>query len=140
MRPCALVRSGHELPQNEPITVHFTFQFGDTGEYPHGKRQRAREAALWAVDPPSYFTEGIFVAIVGPTTTEAYQEKVYARFPEWSPQRHMFMDAPQRQAVRAVLKSYTTHPSHHPCLTLTSLAIYGNRCATCSASRWPSTA
>ena len=23
---------GHELPQNEPITVHFTFQFGDTKE------------------------------------------------------------------------------------------------------------
>ena len=45
---------GHELPQNEPITVHFTFQFGDTGDYPHGKRQRAREAALWAVDPPEY--------------------------------------------------------------------------------------
>ena len=43
---------GHELPQNEPITVHFTFQFGDTKDYPHGKRQRAREAALWAVDPP----------------------------------------------------------------------------------------
>ena len=43
---------GHELPQNEPITVHFTFQFGDTKDDPHGKRQRAREAALWAVDPP----------------------------------------------------------------------------------------
>ena len=35
---------GHELPANEPVTVHFTFQFGDTQEYPHGKRQRAREA------------------------------------------------------------------------------------------------
>ena len=43
---------GHEEPRHEPITVHFTFQFGDTNEYPHGKRQRAREAALWSVDPP----------------------------------------------------------------------------------------
>jgi hypothetical protein len=48
------------------VTVHFTFQFGDTGAYPHGKRQRAREAALWAVDPPDYFTEGVFVALDGP--------------------------------------------------------------------------
>ena len=94
---------GYELPQNEPITVHFTFQFGDTGDYPHGKRQRAREAALWAVDPPEYFTEGIFVAVAGPTTTLEYKEQVYKRFPEWSPQRHMFMDAPQRQAVRDIL-------------------------------------
>ena len=26
---------GHETPQFEPITVHFTFQFSDTGDYPH---------------------------------------------------------------------------------------------------------
>jgi len=95
--------AGSELPQFEPITVHFTFQFGDTGSYPHGKRQRAREAALWAVDPPDYFTEGIFVALKGPTYTAAQQAEVYGRFPEWSPQRHMFMDAPQRQAVRDLL-------------------------------------
>ena len=94
---------GHTEPQNEPITVHFTFQFGDTGDYPHGKRQRAREAALWAVDPPEYFTEGIFVSIVGPTTEPDYRAQVEKRFPEWSPQRHMFMDAPQRQAVRDIL-------------------------------------
>ena len=94
---------GHELPQHEPITVHFTFQFGDTKEYPHGKRQRAREAALWAVDPPEYFTEGLFVAIKGPSYEPGYMDKVYKRFPEWSPQRHMFMDAPQRQVVRDLL-------------------------------------
>ena len=91
---------GHELPQHEPVTVHFTYQFGDTNAYPHGKRQRAREAALWAVDPPEYFTEGVYVAIVGPSYTAEQQAAVYRRFPEWSPQRHMFMDAPQRQAVR----------------------------------------
>ena len=34
---------------------------------------------------------------------EEYKQKVYRRFPEWSPQRHMFMDAPQRQAVRDLL-------------------------------------
>ena len=94
---------GHELPQHEPVTVHFTYQFGDTNTYPHGKRQRAREAALWAVDPPEYFTEGVYVAIVGPTYTAEQQAAVYQRFPEWSPQRHMFMDAPQRQAVRDLL-------------------------------------
>mmetsp|Transcript_54409 Transcript_54409/g.125354 ORF Transcript_54409/g.125354 Transcript_54409/m.125354 type:complete len:843 (-) Transcript_54409:283-2811(-) len=94
---------GHEQPQFEPITVHFTFQFGDTKEYPYGKRQRAREAALWAVDPPSYFTEGVFVALDGPTYTAEYEAAIYKRFPEWSPQRHMFMDAPQRQAIRDLL-------------------------------------
>jgi len=94
---------GHDQPQFEPITVHFTFQFGDTKEYPHGKRQRAREAALWAVDPPEYFTAGLFVALDGPTYDDAYEQKVYAQFPEWSPQRHMWMDAPQRQAVRDLL-------------------------------------
>ena len=40
---------GHEQPQHEPITVHFTFQFGDTGDYPHGKRQRAREVHAFAL-------------------------------------------------------------------------------------------
>ena len=94
---------GHQQPQHEPITVHFTFQFGDTGDYPHGKRQRAREAGLWAVDPPEYFTEGVFVALDGSPTDPAHQAAVYARFPEWSPQRHMHMDAPQRQAVRDLL-------------------------------------
>ena len=94
---------GAERPEHAPVTVHFTFQFGDTGDYPHGKRQRAREAALWAVDPPEYFTEGVFVALAGPTYSAQEQAAVYARFPEWSPQRHMFMDAPQRRAVRDLL-------------------------------------
>ena len=94
---------GHELPQNEPVTVHFTFQFGDTQEYPHGKRQRAREAALWSVDPPEYFTEGVFVRLVGDLYTAEQQAAVFAKFPEWSPQRHMHMDAIQRAAVRDVL-------------------------------------
>jgi len=57
---------GAELPSGAPVTVHFTFQFGDTNEYPHGKRQRAREAALWAVDPPAYFTEGVYVKLASP--------------------------------------------------------------------------
>ena len=96
-------RPGALLPANQPVTVHFTFQFGDTQDYPHGKRQRAREAALWAVDPPEYFSDGVFVRLVGPTFTPAQQAEVYRRFPEWSPQRHMFMDAPQRQAVRDLL-------------------------------------
>ena len=58
---------------------------------------------MWAVDPPTYFTEGLYVAVVGNTYEDAYKQQVYTRFPDWSPQRHMFMDAPQRQAVRDVL-------------------------------------
>ena len=40
------------------------------------------------------------MALDGPAYTDEQQAAVYRRFPEWSPQRHMFMDAPQRQAVR----------------------------------------
>ena len=40
------------------------------------------------------------MALEGPTYTPEQQAEVYRRFPEWSPQRHMHMDAPQRQAVR----------------------------------------
>ena len=94
---------GYELPKNEPVSVHFTFQFGDTSEYPHGKRQRAREAALWSVDPPEYFTEGIFIRLVGDLYSPEQQRAVFEKFPEWSPQRHMHMDAIQRAAVRDVL-------------------------------------
>ena len=140
---------GHELPQHEPITVHFTFQFGDTKEYPHGKRQRAREAALWAVDPPEYFTEGVFVALKGPSYDTEMMDAVYKRFPEWSPQRHMFMDAPQRQAVRELLGP--TLCPHSPMLSCTLLTVacahcvrvhtacVSYRCATSSGSRLPST-
>ena len=94
---------GHNEPRHEPVTVHFTFQFGDTSDYPHGKRQRAREAALWSVDPPEYFTEGVFVRLVGPLYTPEQVAAVARRFPEWSPQRHMHMDAIQRASVRDVL-------------------------------------
>ena len=66
---------GAERPEHAPVTVHFTFQFGDTGDYPHGKRQRAREAALWAVDPPEYFTEGVFVALVGDTYSLEHKQQ-----------------------------------------------------------------
>ena len=99
---------GHELPQHRPVNVHFTFQFGDTPKYPHGKRQRAREAALWAVDPPEYFSAGVYVALKGPTYTADEMASVYRRFPEWSPQRHMHMDAPQRAAVRDLLALAST--------------------------------
>lgn len=94
---------GADTPIGEPVTVHFTFQFGDTKEYPHGKRQRAREAALWAVDPPHYFTEGVFVRLTSPLYGTEDVLRVAERFPEWSPQRHMHMDAPQRAAVRDLL-------------------------------------
>ena len=62
---------GHALPRARPLTVHFTFQYSDTPDFPHGKRQRAREAGLWAVDAPSYFTEGRFVKLVRPPLSAA---------------------------------------------------------------------
>ena len=38
------------------------------------------------------------MALKGPAYSAAEMDSVYRRFPEWSPQRHMYMDAPQRQA------------------------------------------
>ena len=31
--------------------------------YRYGKRQRMREARVWWVDPPSYFTDGNYLAV-----------------------------------------------------------------------------
>ena len=94
---------GHALPRLRPLTVHFTFQYSDTPDYPHGKRQRAREAALWTADPPEYYSEGRFVRLVGPLYTAAQRVAIERRFPEWSPRRHMELDAIQRAAVRDLL-------------------------------------
>ena len=85
------------------LTVHFTFQYSDTPDFPHGKRQRAREAALWTADPDSYYTEGRFLKLVGPLYTAKQRADIERRWPEWSPQRHMRIDAIQRAAVRDAL-------------------------------------
>ena len=44
---------------------------------------------MWAVDPPEYYTEGLFVRLVGPLYTAAQRVAIERAFPEWSPQRHM---------------------------------------------------
>ena len=54
-------------------------------------------------DPPSYFSEGRFVKIVGPLFSAAQRVKIFKRFPEWSPQRHMALDAIQRAAIRDLM-------------------------------------
>ena len=38
-----------------PISVHTTFQFGDTPEFTWGKRNRLREKRLWLVDDDAYY-------------------------------------------------------------------------------------
>ena len=38
-----------------PVSVHTTFQFGDTPEFTWGKRNRLRERRLWLVDEESYY-------------------------------------------------------------------------------------
>jgi hypothetical protein len=93
----------HRLDKVQPLTVHFTFQYSDTPDFPHGKRQRAREAGLWAVDPTEYFTEGTFVRLTGPLYTAAQRVAIERKFPEWSSQRHMALDAIQRATVRDLL-------------------------------------
>lgn len=46
-----------------PFVVHMTYQYGDSSKFPYGKRQRMREARVWQVDPPAYFSEGKFLAV-----------------------------------------------------------------------------
>jgi hypothetical protein len=38
-----------------PVSVHTTFQFGDTPEFTWGKRNRLRERKLWVVDSDAYY-------------------------------------------------------------------------------------
>ena len=94
---------GHARPRTAPLTVHFTFQYSDTPDFPHGKRQRAREAALWTADPTNYYSEGRFVRLIGPLYSAAQRTAIERAFPEWSPQRHMRIDAIQRAALRDLL-------------------------------------
>ena len=94
---------GHGRPQTEALTVHFTFQYSDTPDFPHGKRQRAREAGLWTEDPPEYYSQGRFVRLVGALYTAKQRALIERSFPEWSPRRHMHLDAIQRAAVRDLL-------------------------------------
>lgn len=70
---------GHVLARAQTLTVHFTFQYSDTPDYPHGKRQRAREAGLWMADPPEYYTEGRFVRLVGPLFSAAQRVAIWVR-------------------------------------------------------------
>lgn len=37
-------------PQDEPYSVHMTYQYGDDATYGYGKRQRLREVRLWRTD------------------------------------------------------------------------------------------
>ena len=95
----------HELPSKQLVTMHFTFQYGDIlyHDYPFGKRQRAREAGIWAADPPEYFTEGRFLRITGDLVSAEQRILAEQRFPEWAPQRHLVIDAVQRAVVRDAL-------------------------------------
>ena len=88
--------------RTRPHSVHLTHQFSDAADFPYGKRHRAREALLWAIDPPTYF-DGHFVRLVGPLYSRSEWGRIAAAFPEGSPQRHLRLDALQRSAVRDLL-------------------------------------
>ena len=110
--PRARTHAVHARTHRIASQVHFTFQYSDTPDFPHGKRQRAREAALWTADPPSYYTEGRYVKLVGALYTAAQRVAIERRYPEWSPHRHMAIDAIQRAAVRDLLALFI--PNSHP--------------------------
>ena len=44
----------------EPYSVHMTYQYGDTGEYAYGKRERMRQAGIWRADPRAITPRVIF--------------------------------------------------------------------------------
>jgi hypothetical protein len=48
----------HHLSHPEdgaPFSVHMTYQYGDTGSYAFGKRERMRQAGLWRADDDTWF-------------------------------------------------------------------------------------
>jgi hypothetical protein len=52
-----------------PFVVHMTYQYGDSSAFPYGKRQRMREGRVWQVDPPSYFRDGMYLAVAPEAAT-----------------------------------------------------------------------
>ena len=65
----ALFANGHtffvqEVHRNgrEPYSVHLTYQYGDDPRFAFGKRQRLRQAGLWAREEPAY-SEGRFLVL-----------------------------------------------------------------------------
>ena len=47
----------------KPYALHMTYQYGDSGEYPWGKRQRLRSLGMWHHDPLSYYENGNFLTL-----------------------------------------------------------------------------
>lgn len=47
----------------EPFSVHLTYQYGDTGSYAFGKRERMRQAGIWRSDPREYFEDGKYLVV-----------------------------------------------------------------------------
>ena len=47
----------------EPFSVHLTYQYGDTGSYAFGKRERMRQAGIWRSDPREYFEDGNYLVV-----------------------------------------------------------------------------
>lgn len=47
----------------EPFSVHLTYQYGDTGAYAFGKRERMRQAGIWRSDPKEYWEEGKYLVV-----------------------------------------------------------------------------
>ena len=46
----------------EPYSVHLTYQYGDHASFAFGKRQRLRQAGLWAMEQAEYY-DGKFVVL-----------------------------------------------------------------------------
>ena len=97
-----------------PQALHLTFGFADRTDYPHGKRQRAREAGLWLADGDGYYGHGLaelpeepaelFITLVdGVGFTEEERRAIDALHPEWAPERHLALVALQLITLRQLL-------------------------------------
>ena len=110
--PARLFVTGHawfsQSQWKHAEALHLTFGFGDGVAYPYGKRQRAREAGLWLVDPVERFGDGaagdeVFLRLIGPLFSEPQRIAIEQAYPEHSPQRHIHLDGLQRAVVRDLL-------------------------------------
>ena len=93
-----------------PFSVHMTYQYGDTGAYAFGKRERMRQAGLWLADDETWFggdgnEKFLSVADAGATLAfpAPYEVGVDARAYVVAIRRHLAEDRLRRATVRNAL-------------------------------------
>ena len=87
----------------EPYSVHLTYQYGDHASFAFGKRQRLRQAGLWAMEEADYYA-GKFVTLADEGAS--FPAVAVGSGPgDWREalRRHFAEDLLRRRSVRSLL-------------------------------------